>query len=178
MRIELPNGGDGGVGQAGDHIEPGHVGNHDRVVCRRFCRRNLKAVALGLLGDESGGNQLGDVVLGLPAEELGVVEPEEGRIGVHRVALFIGQPNDSARHLAGAGVVGGGSEVQRPEAPVQIGQVPNRRVGGLVRIPPLIHPGIHSQAVALPVRFMNCHMPTALARLVAVLEKPLSISAR
>ena len=86
LRIHLANGRDGRVRQAGDDVETGHAGDDERIVRRRLRRPDgIEAVALGLLGDERRRDQLGDVVLRFPAQQLGVVETEEGGVGVDGV---------------------------------------------------------------------------------------------
>src|SRR4051794_38397623 len=52
------------AGYPRDYIEAGGGGNHQRVVHKRFRRRLSDAKSLRLVGDQSGRNQLGDIVMG------------------------------------------------------------------------------------------------------------------
>ena len=47
LRIDFADGGDGGVGEAGDHVESGHARNDDGVVGGRRAGREIESVPCG-----------------------------------------------------------------------------------------------------------------------------------
>ena len=58
-----------GVAEAGQDVEPHRIAHHERIVDQGRERRDAgEAVPLRLLGDDGGGDELGDVVAGLTAE--------------------------------------------------------------------------------------------------------------
>ena len=129
---------------------PGGIRHDDGVELERFDPFELgEAVFLRLLGDERRSDQLGNVVLGFPSQEAGIVEAEEVGVRIILFLFIVTQALEPATNLAGSGVVSRGGQIHRAESIAQIGEVAGGGVGRAERIPPFVHPGIDPQAVEL-----------------------------
>ena len=135
LGVEALDFGGGGPGEPGDYPEVEGLVHGDGVVLEgREDFEVIESVALGVFGDDGGGDHLGQVVAGLELQGLLLAQaPIVGAAGMAELLVNLGL----------AGVVGCRGQVPvAAEKVVEVGKIIEGGAGALDRIVALVHPEI------------------------------------